>query len=297
MDIVLEINNIPKIGETILSKNFTYVPGGKGANQAVAAKRLGANVYMIGKLGNDGNGKILYKALEKDVINLEHISYDYDNPTGMAIIMVNNEGNNSIIVVSGSNMNISSKEIEKATDIIKNSRVIIAQLETPIEATMEAFKIAKDNNIMTILNPAPARKIPEELLKLTDIIIPNETEIFELTNIKVVDEESAKKAAQLLLDKGVRYVIITIGDKGAVIVSKGKCEIVPAYKVIAIDTTAAGDSFIGALASSLEFDNNNEYNSIKQAIEFANKVSAIVVQRKGAQPSLPYLEEVMKTYK
>ena len=292
MDIVLNIKDIPLVGETILSKSFMKIPGGKGANQAVAAQRLGAKVYMIGKLGRDENGSILYAAMKKDGIKLDHVIYDEENPTGMAIILVNDQGNNSIVVVSGANMKLTKEDVHRATQIIKDSNFIVAQFETPMEVTLEAFRIAKDNKVITILNPAPATEMPKSIFPLIDIIIPNETEIEKLTGIKVSDGESAKKAADVLLNNGVRFVIITLGEKGAALVSKDKWEIIPAYKVKAIDTTAAGDGFIGALVSSLEFEKGNEYASIKKAIKFGNKVSSIVVQRKGAQTSLPFLREL-----
>lgn len=296
IDIVLRVDRMVKTGETILSKDFKKIPGGKGANQAVAARRLGGNVYMIGKVGQDDNGSILIKALENDDINLAYTSIDEKEPTGMAIITVDDNGNNSIIVVSGSNMNISKEEIHNAEEIIRNSNVIIAQFETPVETTVEAFKIAKNHGVTTILNPAPAKEIEDELLRYTDIIIPNETEAYELTKIKIEDEESIKKAAKVFAEKGVKFVIITLGEKGAALISKGDFCIVPAYKVQAIDTTAAGDSFIGAVANKLNNSNKIDFEAIKKAIEFGNKVSSITVQRQGAQPSLPYLDEVIKIY-
>ncbi|WP_027626790.1 ribokinase [Clostridium lundense] len=296
IDIVLRVDRMVKTGETILSKDFKKIPGGKGANQAVAARRLGGNVYMIGKVGQDDNGKMLTKALENDDIDLTYTSIDEKAPTGMAIITVDDNGNNSIIVVPGSNMNITKEEIHNAEEIIKNSNVIIAQFETPVETTIEAFKIAKNYGVTTILNPAPAKEIEDELLKYTDIIIPNETEAYELTKIKIEDEESIKKAAKVFAEKGVKFVIITLGEKGAALISKDDFCIVPAYKVQAIDTTAAGDSFIGAVANKLNVSNKVDFESIKKAIEFGNKVSSITVQRQGAQPSLPYLDEVIKVY-
>lgn len=297
MDLVLRVDRMVKPGETILSKDFKKVPGGKGANQAVAAKRLGANVSFIGMVGMDDNGVELVKALKEDKIDTSHIKVDESNPTGMAIITVDDDGRNSIVVVPGANMKIDSQSIENAKDVIKESKLLIAQFETPAEATIEAFKIAKENGVTTILNPAPAKKIPEELLKLTDIIAPNETEAFELTDIKVDDDERIKEAAEKFIEKGVKFVIITLGERGAALVSEEKFTTVPAYKVKAVDTTAAGDSFIGALSSKLQNEENIDFEAIEKAIKFSNKVSSIVVQRQGAQPSLPYLEEVTKIYK
>lgn len=296
MDIVLNVKDMPKVGETIFSTSLSSIAGGKGANQAVAASRLGSKIFMIGKVGKDANGKSLVSQLENDYIDVSQIIYDDKNPTGTAIITVDSKGNNTIIVVSGSNMNITVEDIKKASPIIEGCSALVAQFETPLEATLEAFKIAKNNNITTILNPAPAKEICEELLKLTDIIIPNETEAFEITKIQVENEKHAMEAGQKLIEKGVKYVIVTLGEKGAALVSADRCEIIPAYKVEAVDTTAAGDSFIGALAGKLKLTGYEDYENIKKAIKFANKVSSIAVQKKGAQPSLPTLEEVIHIY-
>lgn len=298
MDLVMNVDKMVCVGETILAKSFKKISGGKGANQAVAASRLGANVSMIGKLGNDDNGYEIYKCLRSDNVNTQNILHDDANPTGMAIISVNAEGNNSIIVVSGSNMNITKEDIQKCSETIINSEVIIAQFETPLESTIEAFKIAKENGVMTVLNPAPASKICDELMSLTDIIIPNEIEAKSITNIKVEDEETAKKAARKFFDKGIHYVIITLGDKGAVLVSKYKSILIPAYKVNVVDTTAAGDGFIGALLTKLNIssDDDEMFNALKEAIKFANKVSSIIVQSQGAQTSLPTMGEVIKSF-
>lgn len=295
MDLVIKVNEMPKEGETILSESFEKIAGGKGANQAVAARRCGNIVSMIGKIGKDDNGKILKGLLEEDSIDTNLIFEDENEPTGMAVITVNKNGNNSITVISGSNMTLNKDEIEKSKEIIENSDILISQFEVPEEVILEAFKIAKENNKVTILNPAPAKKIDEELLKYTDIIIPNETEAELLTGIKVNDLESAKLAANGLLEKGVKFVIVTLGSKGAAVISKEGGQIVEAYKVKAIDTTAAGDSFIGGLSSKLDIESLSFENLLK-AVKFANKVSSITVQRKGAQPSIARLEEVIEIY-
>lgn len=295
MDLVIKVNEMPKEGETILSESFEKIAGGKGANQAVAARRCGNIVSMIGKIGKDDNGKILKGLLEEDSIDTNLIFEDENEPTGMAVITVNKNGNNSITVISGSNMTLNKDEIEKSKEIIENSDILISQFEVPEEVILEAFKIAKENNKVIILNPAPAKKIDEELLKSTDIIIPNETEAELLTGIKVNDLESAKLAANGLLEKGVKFVIVTLGSKGAAVISKEDGQIVEAYKVKAIDTTAAGDSFIGGLSSKLDIENLSFENLLK-AVKFANKVSSITVQRKGAQPSIARLEEVIEIY-
>lgn len=296
MDLVLKVNVMPVLGETVLSKNFRKIPGGKGANQALAAQRLGSNVSMISGIGKDENGRYILESLKKDGVNTEYINFIDDKPTGMAIIMVDNNANNSIVVVPGANMEVDKKMIDKSFDAIVNSKILIAQFETPIETTMEAFRIAKKNNIITILNPAPAKLISDDLLKMTDIIVPNESEIFELTGIKVDDKEGIRNACDKLLQKGVKFIIVTLGEKGAVLADNDKLSLIPAYKVKALDTTAAGDSFIGALVTKILKYGKLNFESIENSIKFANKVSSIVVQRVGAQSSLPYLNEVTDTY-
>ena len=295
MDLVVKVNDIPRVGETILSKSFEKIAGGKGANQAVAAKRCGAEVAMIAKIGKDENGEILKDKLKEDNIDVKYVFEDKNESTGMAFIMVNENGNNSIIVVAGSNMTINKEEIEVSLEKIKESDILIAQFETSEEITLEAFKKAKEFGKVTILNPAPAKKINEELLRVTDIIVPNETEVEVLTGITIEILEDANKAGQVFLEKGVKFVVITLGDKGAVIIGKDFCELVPAYKVNAIDTTAAGDSFIGGLSSKLDYKNINKQTLI-EAVNFGNKVSSISIQRKGAQPSIPYLKEIEEIY-
>ena len=295
MDLVIKVNEMPKEGETILSKSFEKIAGGKGANQAVAAKRCGNIVSMIGKIGRDDNGQILKTLLDEEGIDTSLVFEDNDEPTGMAMITVNNRGNNSITVISGSNMTLNKSEIDKSKEVIKNSDILISQFETPEEITLQAFKIAKENNKITILNPAPAKKIDDELLKYTDIIIPNETEAELLTGVEVNDLETAKIASKELLDKGVKFVIITLGSKGAAVISKENGQVVPAFKVNAVDTTAAGDSFIGGLSSKLDIENLNFENLLK-AVKFGNKVSSITVQREGAQPSIARLAEVIEIY-
>ncbi|MEG1002296.1 MAG: ribokinase [Clostridium sp.] len=295
MDLVIKVKEMPKEGETILSKSFEKIAGGKGANQGVAAKRCGNIVTMIGKIGQDENGVILKDLLDKEGINTELIFIDEKEPTGMAMITVNERGNNSITVISGSNMTLTKAEIMKCENVIKESDIIISQFETPEDITIEGFKMAKENNKITILNPAPAKEISDELLKYTDIIIPNETEAELLTGIEVNGLEDAKKAASEFFKKGVQYVIITLGSRGAAVINKDSAGIVNAYKVNAIDTTAAGDSFIGGLSSKLDYKDLS-FENVMKAVKFGNKVSSITVQREGAQPSIASIEEVIEMY-
>lgn len=295
MDVVLKVNHMPKVGETIFAKSLQNIPGGKGANQAVAGKRLGSHVCMIAKVGTDSNGQVLKNSLIKNDINVDFVFEDRENPTGTAIISVDQLGNNSITVVAGANMTINTEEIHKAKEVIENSNIVVAQFETPVDTTIEAFKIAKNKGIITVLNPAPAKEIQEELLKYTDIVIPNETEAYELTGIEVKDLDSAKEAGYKFIENGVKFAIITLGANGAAVISKDKSEIVKAYKVKAVDTTAAGDTFIGGFISKLNPE-KIDFEEIKKAIKFGNKCSSIAVQREGAQPSIPYLKEIIETY-
>lgn len=296
MDVVIKVDSMPKVGETIFGSSMRNIPGGKGANQAVAAGRSGADVYMIGKVGSDVNGDKLVKELINDKINVDHVFYDKERPTGTAIITVDDQGNNSITVVPGANMTITNEELNSAKEAIGACNVVVAQFETNMNMTIEAFRHAQECGVVTLLNPAPAKVIPEELLRFTDIIVPNETETTELTNVKVEDLASARTAAEFFLKKGVKYVIITLGEKGAAVISDKENELVPAFKVKAVDTTAAGDSFIGAVASSLD-GSKLSFEALKAAVLFGNKVSSIAVQREGAQPSIPTLEEVLSIYR
>lgn len=288
MDMIITVASMPKVGETILCDDVKKLPGGKGANQAIAAKRSGAEVYMIAKIGKDENGDTLLKGLENDNINTKYVLRDDNNDTGMAIITVNGNGDNSIIVVPGSNMNISKAEILKAEEAIKDSDIVVAQLETPMDAAAEVFDLAKKHNKLTVLNPSPSKILSSELMENTDIIIPNETEAYSITGTEVKDIESAKKASSFFFDRGIKVVIITLGENGAVIVTKDNEELIPAYKVKVVDTTAAGDSFLGAIVSKINV-RHISFENLKKAVEFGNKVSSIVIQRKGAQPSIPYL--------
>ena len=272
MDMIVSVDEMPQVGETIISENFKLAHGGKGANQAVAAKRMGNEVHMISKIGKDAYGYEILESLKNENIDVSKVFQDKCKPTGTAIITVNKDGNNSIIVIPGANMAIDKYEIESCKDIIINSDIVVAQFETT-------------------LDPAPANKIPDELLKYTDIIIPNETEAATLTGIEVTNLEDAEKAAKSFLSKGVKYSIITLGEKGAALVSNERSVIVPAYKVKAVDTTAAGDSFIGALSAKLDKKNVN-FDTLIEAVKFGNKVSSIVVQKEGAQPSIPFINDI-----
>ena len=289
LDTNLRVAQMAKPGETIHAKEHYSAAGGKGANQAVAAARSGCAVSFVGAVGDDAPGKEMLALLKKENINLDGVKEVADESTGQAFITVDDSGQNSITIYSGANYAFDQGDIEQNSYLIAASDFVVAQFETPIEATIQGFKIAQQNSAKTILNPAPAiTEIPAELLQVTDIIIPNETEAATITGVEVVDEKSAKKAADKLHELGVSAVIITIGDKGAFYDFQDKQGLIPAFKVKAVDTTAAGDTFIGAMTSILKPD----FSNLSDAITFANKASSLTVQRYGAQPSIPTKAEV-----
>ncbi|HCM89772.1 MULTISPECIES: ribokinase [Vagococcus] len=290
LDTTLRVSQMPKPGETMHAKEHFTAGGGKGANQAVAAKRSGADTYFIGAVGNDGAGTVMSELLEQEEIDTTGVIKLDNQSTGQAFITVDDAGENSILIFSGANNSFTPEDVQKSTDIIGKSDFLISQFESAINSTTEAFNIARSKQVKTILNPAPAlSEMPKELLSVTDMIIPNETETEILTGIKVTDEKSLKEAADYLHDLGIEAVIITIGSKGAFYDVNGKSGIVPAFKVKAVDTTAAGDTFIGALSTILKTD----YSNIEEAITYGNKASSLTVQRYGAQPSIPYKNELV----
>ena len=289
LDRSIRTPRMAKGGETIHINESFSAGGGKGANQAVAAKRLGADTHFIGAIGEDDAGKMMMELLAEEKIDLSGVEKLLRTSTGQAYVIVSDDGENSIYVLGGANMQLAPKHVKSHADLIAASNWIVAQFEAPLDSTIRAFEIAKQNGVATLLNPAPALdEIPTELLKLTDLIIPNETETEILTGIKVTDESQMQKAAVKLHSLGVKAVLITLGSHGTFYSYQGETGIVPAFKVKAIDTTAAGDTFIGALSSKLKPDLSN----LTDAIRFSNRASSITVQRLGAQPSIPYLNEL-----
>ena len=286
-DMVIKSDRIPVPGETVLGGNFFMNPGGKGANQAVAAARMDGNVTFIAKVGNDLFGKESIANWQKENIDTKHVIIDESNPSGVALIMVDSKGENCISVALGANASLSPKDLQSAKNIIENSDIVLMQLETPLDTITTAAKWAYNKGVKVILNPAPAAKLPLELLQYLYLITPNETEAELLTNIKVTDQVSAKKAADILHLMGVKNVIITMGKQGAYLSCSSFNEIIPAYKVTAIDTVAAGDVFNGALAVAL-----SENMDWITAVKLAQKAASISVTRPGAQSSAPYRFEV-----
>ena len=287
MDLVTRCKRAPKGGETLFGEEFSQVPGGKGANQAVAIGKLGTNVIMLGKIGKDSFGKDMLVSMEKNGVNIQHIE-EGEKATGIAKIIVEESGQNRILVVAGANSEVDKEYVDRHLAAIKESDIVVTQLEIPIETVEYTLKKAKEFGKITILNPAPARELSDEIIKNSDFIIPNESELALITGMAVETEEEIKKAGKKLLDMGVKNLIITLGSKGSLHLNRDKYEFHSAYKVKAIDTTAAGDSFIGGVVRELNGDN------ISEAIEFGTKVSAIAVTKKGAQTSIPIIEEVIK---
>lgn len=286
-DMVIKSHHLPAPGETILGGEFLMNPGGKGANQAVAAARLGGNVTFICKIGDDIFGKESKENFEKEGIITDFIITDPENPSGVALITVDEKAENSIVVASGANGNLLPSDLKDIENEIKEASLVLMQLEIPIETVQYVAKLATDNRVPVILNPAPARHLPEELLANVSIITPNETEAEILTGIKVKDINSAKDAAQILRKKGIDTVIMTLGSQGAYILSGKTNLLVPAVKVTPLDTTAAGDVFNGALAIALV-----EEKTLEEAVGFANKAASISVTKMGAQASAPHREEI-----
>lgn len=290
MDMVAKVDHTPVVGETILTNKMELIPGGKGANQAYAAGRLGADVSMLGAVGNDSYGDALLGSLKYAGVDVSSILRKQGENTGIAMIAVNTDGDNCIIVVSGANATLSVEDIEQNLELIKSADVVVLQLEIPLDTVLYTAKTAKAYGKTVILDPAPVPKVfPEELYRYVDIIKPNETELAMLTGL-TASEDDIKTGAQMLREKGVKEIMVTLGEKGVFIDSEACGEyLISGYKVNAVDTTAAGDSFTAALALKIA-----EGNSIVEAAKFANKVASIVVTREGAQSSIPTLEEVEK---
>ncbi|MDU4859405.1 MAG: ribokinase [Terrisporobacter othiniensis] len=286
MDLVVNVDTMPKPGQTLLGGNFKEVPGGKGANQAVAMARLEGNISMIGKVGNDSFGKTLIEALNDDNVNTNHV-HTANCSTGVAFITVDKNAQNAIVVAPGANFQLTKDDIDKNIDCIKNSDIVVIQLETPLETVKYALQVAKDLNKYTILNPAPAVKLDDEIIKNVDLLTPNETELEIISEIKIENEDDIIKAASKVIEKGVKELIVTLGSKGSLYINEERSFFKSAYKVEAVDTTAAGDSFTGALAVALS---NNK--TMEEAMDFASKVGALSVMKEGAQSSLPTLKDV-----
>ena len=286
-DMVIKCAHLPVPGETIIGGEFFMNPGGKGANQAVAAAKVGGDVVFVAKIGDDIFGQEAVQGFAKEGINTDYIAVDPEKPSGVATIMVDDRGENCIAVASGANNTLDPADVDNALAQIDEAGVLLMQLETPLPTVAHVAALGSEKGKTVILNPAPAQPLEDAILANLDVITPNETEAEILTGIRVNTVEDARIAAQALREKGVGTVIITLGSQGAFVLDEAFTGLVPAREVTAVDTTAAGDTFNGALAVGLAAGRD-----IESVVGFANAAAAISVTRMGAQASAPTLEEV-----
>ncbi|MBB1582676.1 ribokinase [Serratia sp. OS31] len=286
-DHILNIEQFPRPGETVIGKQYKVAFGGKGANQAVAAGRSGADIAFIACVGADDIGERVRQQLASDRIDTQPIEAIADSTTGVALIFVNAEGENVIGIDAGANAAVTPDYLARYQQKIIDAEALLMQLESPLDTVIAAAQLAKQHQTQVILNPAPARELPDELLATVDMITPNETEAQRLTGIAVNDDNDAARAAQALHDKGIATVIITLGSRGVWLSENGNGKLVPGFKVKAVDTIAAGDTFNGALVTALL-----EGKIMADAVRFAHAAAAIAVTRPGAQPSVPWREEI-----
>lgn len=285
-DMTVKTRELPRPGETVLGGVFTMGAGGKGANQAVAARRLGGDVKFICKVGRDIFGDNSIAHYEKEGLDTGGIIRS-ELPSGVALISVDEKAENCIVVASGANADVTEADIEASKEAIENCGILLLQLEIPVPAVLKAAKMAHEAGAMVVLNPAPACPLPDELFKYIDLFIPNETELSTFSGLPVSEAESAAKAAALMQGKGVGKLIVTMGSKGSLICGGGPEVFVPARKVKAVDTTAAGDTFCGALCVAL-----SEGKTLEEAAAFATAASALTVQKMGAQDSIPFRKDI-----
>jgi ribokinase len=282
MDLVVRTPRHPKVGETLIGSGFGTYPGGKGANQAVAAARLGAPVRMIGRVGADAFGDALLATVARDGVDTRYIKKDSESPSGVALIAVDDAGANTIIVASGANMRLTAEDVSAAEAAFEGAGALLLQLESPLPAIERAIELAHKHRVQVILNPAPARTLEAKLLQSVDYLIPNETE-----SQLLVEAESVGAAVTRLKELGIPNLIVTLGGDGLLVESHAISQHIPAYRVKAVDTVAAGDAFVGGFAVAL-----SEGLSIMDAATFGNAAAAIAVTRPGAQPSLPNRAEL-----
>ncbi len=286
MDLIFEVNRLPLQGETLSALSFSSAGGGKGANQAISCARLGVETYMVGCLGCDPFGRKLLELLKNDGVNVEFVRELENVPTGLAVILLLPDGKNSIVISPGANHKLGLVDLYYAKDVLVNASVLLLQLEILPEVVLEAAKIAKEGGATVILDPAPVKELPAEIWDFIDIALPNDVELQLLTG-----ERNLLKGGEKLLDWGVKKVIATLGDKGALLIDHDGFRSYPAVKVDVVDTTAAGDAFAGGLASSLA-----RGWELDKAIKFAVCAGALACTRLGAQPSLPYFEDTMRLF-
>lgn len=286
-DMVISMERLPLPGETLIGGDFFMNPGGKGANQAVAAARLGGNVTFMTKVGNDTFGSRAISLYKAEGMDVQHVLTDDQHPSGVALIMVDAHGENCIAVASGANAHLRPSDVDEAKGLIDEGDIVLMQLETPLDTVAHVARMAKNKGKRVILNPAPAHPLPEALLKDLYMLIANETEAELISGTRITDMDSVARAADVICNKGADNVVITLGAKGAFIKERGTYHQVNGMQVKAVDATAAGDTFCGAVCVALA-----EGKGIVEAVEFANRCAAITVTRRGAQSSLPYRREV-----
>lgn len=287
MDLVVNATRAPEAGETLIGKQFNRFPGGKGANQAVAARRLGAEVKMVGKVGRDEFGGDFIKLFQTEGIDVQQILMDDTEATGVGSIVIEDGGQNRIVVVPGANLAYSKEEIELIEQEIAQAKLLVMQLEMNIETIEYSAYLAHKHHVPVLLNPAPAQKLSGSLLARIDYLTPNETELALLTDTVIETIDDVQKAARQLIQQGVSNVIVTLAEKGALLCTDSETKMISGYRVKAIDTVAAGDAFNAALATKLTAG-----YSVELAIQYANAVGALTVTKAGAIPSLPTVQEV-----
>lgn len=286
-DHILNLTHFPRPGETVIGKQYQVAFGGKGANQAVAAGRSGADIAFIACVGEDDIGERIRQQLVNDRIDVSPVEAVAGDSTGVALIFVNGEGENTIGIHAGANAALTPARVELHQQVIADAAALLMQLESPLESVLAAAKIAHQHQTQVILNPAPATELSDELLSLVDMITPNETEAQILTGVAVNSDEDAARAAAVLHDKGIRSVLITLGSRGVWLSEQGHGQRIPGFRVEAVDTIAAGDTFNGALITALI-----EQRPMAEAVRFAHAAAAIAVTRRGAQPSVPWRDEI-----
>lgn len=286
LDMVVFAQRLPQHGETIIGENMQIFPGGKGANQAIAAARLGGSVQLIGNIGNDSSGKTLLQNLASNKVDTSKIQ-KVNAPTGTALITVDADGQNTIVVIPGANATLTKKDIDGLKNVIKNASILILQLEIPLEIVIHAIDIADQYGITIILNPAPATSIPTATLSKVTYLIPNESELALLSGLPTNSDEEIQNAANKMFSLGCKQIILTRGKHGAFFLSPQHKIFAPSFEVPVVDTTAAGDAFIGAFAAALVYGHN-----LQTALLRANTAGALTVTKAGAQSSLPTLEEL-----
>jgi len=282
MDLVVRVPHSPRPGETVLGGDFETFPGGKGANQAVAAARMGGNVTMVGRVGNDDFGNTLIQGLVENKIKTTHVIKDSEAPTGVAMIAVAADGENMIVVASGANANVSVQDVGNARPLMRETDILLVQLECPIETVTEAVELAKAYNVPVVLNPAPAQPLPQSLLINVDYLTPNQYELLTLAGENNINDAIAK-----MKDYGLKNLIVSLGANGARVISGDVDQHLPADEVTTIDTTAAGDAFNGALAVTLA-----EGKPLIEAVRCGMAAGALASTKRGAQPSLPTRDSV-----